>query len=107
MGHNVFPLGIMDFTVSRNSWGAQINSFEKKVDLQKFKINNFNAIFIRAPKVVSVGENIKTDYICDSEPIILDDGKHMACSFHPELEDDVRLHQYFINKFYHEKKIIY
>ena len=35
--------------------------------------------------------NIKTDYICDSEPIILDDGKHMACSFHPELEDDVRL----------------
>jgi 5'-phosphate synthase pdxT subunit len=104
IGHNVNPLSIMDFTVSRNSWGAQIYSFEKKINLENFKINNFNAIFIRAPKVLTFNNSIKVDYLDGEEPIILDDGKHMACSFHPELDQDLRLHQYFLDKFYNEEK---
>mgnify|MGYP001175028069 FL=1 len=104
IGHNVNPLSIMDFTVSRNSWGSQIDSFEKKINLRNFKINNFNAVFIRAPKILTFNNSIKVDYIDKNEPIILDDGNHMACSFHPELEQDFRLHQYFLDKFYNEEK---
>ena len=102
LGHNVEPLNIMDFTISRNSWGPQINSFEKEVDFKNFKISKFNAIFIRAPKVLKFNNNIKVDYIGRKEAVILDDGKHMACSFHPELGQDIRLHKYFLNKFYNE-----
>ena len=104
IGHNVNPLSIMDFTVSRNSWGSQIDSFEKKINLRNFKINNFNAVFIRAPKILTFNNSIKVDYIDENEPIILDDGNHMVCSFHPELEQDFRLHQYFLDKFYNEEK---
>ena len=100
IGHNVIPLNIMDFAISRNSWGSQINSFEKKINLRNFKISNFNAIFIRAPKIIRFKDNIKVDYIYEKEPVLLDDGSHMACSFHPELEQDFRLHQYFLEKFY-------
>jgi 5'-phosphate synthase pdxT subunit len=100
IGHNVSPLDIMDFTVSRNSWGSQIDSFEKKINLKNFNINNFNAIFIRAPKITSFNDSIKVDYLDKKEPIILDDDRHMVCSFHPELEKDFRLHQYFLDKFY-------
>ena len=104
LGHNVEPLNIMDFTISRNSWGPQINSFEKEVDFKNFRINKFSAIFIRAPKVLKFNNDIKVDYISKKEAVILDDGRHMACSFHPELGQDIRLHEYFLNKFYNEKK---
>ena len=103
--NNVKVLNIMDFSVSRNSWGSQIDSFERKIDLEAFKINSFNAIFIRAPKVDKIGEKInRVGYIDNSEAVILEDGAHMASSFHPELENDVRLHKYFLNKFYHGKE---
>ena len=69
-----------------------------------FGVNNFNAIFIRAPKVLKFNNDIKVDYINEKEAIILDDGKHMACSFHPELGQDFRIHQYFLDKFYNERK---
>tara|TARA_Y100001970_G_scaffold286216_1_gene407852 strand:- start:1195 stop:1767 length:573 start_codon:yes stop_codon:yes gene_type:complete len=97
---NVKVLNIMDFSVSRNSWGAQIDSFEKNIDLRQFSIDSFNAVFIRAPKVVEIGNSILRVGYFNQEPVILDDGKHLACSFHPELESDTRLHQYFLDKFY-------
>ena len=103
--NNVKVLNIMDFSVSRNSWGSQIDSFEKKIDLEAFKIKSFNAVFIRAPKVDKIGEGInRVGYIDNCEAVILEDGVHMASSFHPELEDDVRLHKYFLNKFYYGKE---
>ena len=98
LGHNVNPLNIMDFKVSRNSWGSQVYSFEKKVNLNEFSIDSFNAVFIRAPKVLEIGVKLKVDYI-EKEAIILEDDMHIACSFHPELEEDIRIHQYFLNKF--------
>ena len=101
--NNVNPLNIMNFSVSRNSWGSQVYSFEQKVNLKNFNIRSFNAIFIRAPKVTLIGKGIKIGYIEENEPIILEDGNHIACSFHPELNEDTRLHEYFLNKFYHEK----
>ena len=102
--NNVKVLNIMDFSISRNSWGAQIDSFEKDVDLNQFSIDSFNAIFIRAPKVVKIGDGIEKVGYLNREPIILDDGKHLACSFHPELEEDARIHKYFLDRFYYEER---
>ena len=102
--NNVKVLNIMDFSISRNSWGAQIDSFEKEVGLNQFSIDSFNAIFIRAPKVVKVGDGIEKVGYLNREPIILDDGKHLACSFHPELEEDTRIHKYFLDRFYYEER---
>ena len=97
-------LNIMNFSVSRNSWGTQIESFERSVNLKEFNIDSFNAVFIRAPKVLEVGDDIEKIGYLNEEPIILDDGRHLACSFHPELENDTRVHQYFLDRFYYEKK---
>ena len=101
---SVDTLGAMNIAVSRNSWGTQIDSFEKSVDLEKFNIKSFNAIFIRAPKITKVEGNVgKVEYL-DEEPILIDDGRHLACSFHPELDNDTRVHEYFLEKFYYGRK---
>ena len=101
---SVDTLGAMNIAVSRNSWGAQINSFEKSVDLEKFNIKSFNAIFIRAPKITKIEGNVgKVEYLGE-EAILIDDGRHLACSFHPELDSDTRVHEYFLEKFYYGRK---
>ena len=101
---SVDTLGVMNISVSRNSWGAQINSFEKSVDLEKFNIKSFNAIFIRAPKITKIEGNVgKVEYLGE-EAILIDDGRHLACSFHPELDNDTRVHEYFLEKFYYGRK---
>jgi len=101
---SVDTLGVMNISVSRNSWGAQINSFEKSVDLEKFNIKSFNAIFIRAPKITKIEGNVgKVEYLGE-EAILIDDGRHLACSFHPELDSDTRVHEYFLEKFYYGRK---
>ena len=101
---SVDTLGVMNITVSRNSWGTQIDSFERIVDLEKFNIKSFNAIFIRAPKITKVGENVEKVEYLDEEVILIDDGEHLACSFHPELDNDTRIHEYFLEKFYYGRK---
>tara|TARA_Y100001968_G_C19328530_1_gene703055 strand:- start:105 stop:680 length:576 start_codon:yes stop_codon:yes gene_type:complete len=99
--NKVKTLNVMDFSVSRNSWGAQVFSFEEKIDLKNFNILSFNSIFIRAPKVSKIGKKIvRYDFFKD-EIVILEDGMHLACSFHPEIEGDIRIHQYFLNKYYY------
>ena len=98
---SVDTLGVMNISVSRNSWGAQINSFEKSVDLEKFNIKSFNAIFIRAPKITKIEGNVgKVEYLGE-EAILIDDGRHLACSFHPELDSATRVHEYFLEKLYY------
>ena len=101
---SVDTLGAMNIAVSRNSWGTQIDSFEKSVDLEKFNIKSFNAIFIRAPKITKIEGNVgKVEYLGE-EAILIDDGRHLACSFHPELDSDTRVHEYFLEKFYYGRK---
>ncbi len=97
-------LNIMDFSVSRNSWGSQKYSFEQILNFEQFKINSFNAVFIRAPKVVDIGPKIENISYFNEEAVMIDDGKHLACSFHPELDNDNRVHEYFLNKYYYGKK---
>ncbi len=94
-------LNIMDFSIRRNAWGSQIDSFEKKISLKEFGINNINAIFIRAPKVKDIGRRIVKVGFFDDNPVIIEDNRHLVMSFHPELDNDSRLYRYFLNKSYY------
>ena len=94
--HNLKTLSIMDFEVERNGWGRQIHSFNKKIKFS-FSNNEIIGTFIRAPKITSYSNEIKCLSMIGNEPILLTDGKHLACSFHPEYSDDLSIYKYFIN----------
>lgn len=95
---NLLPLRILDFQVERNAWGRQLHSFEDELLLEFDEKDNFNAVFIRAPRISKIGKNIKVLASYKQEPVLLTDGRHIVSSFHPEIGSDYRIHQYFINK---------
>lgn len=98
-------LGFMDMKVQRNAFGRQRESFE--VDLQVKNIDrDFHAIFIRAPLILSVGNEV--DVICmhNQEIVAARQGHLLAASFHPELTDDERIHRYFLSMIREYKKEI-
>jgi len=88
-------LALMDISVERNSYGRQIASFEVDVEIEGFR-KPFHAIFIRAPRILAVGENVKTIASYNNDPIMVVENKVMATVFHPELTNDRRIHKYFI-----------
>ena len=94
---NLTPLGLMDFSVSRNAWGRQINSFSDDLDLE-FDNIRFHAVFIRAPKVSRMGKDLKALATYNNQPVMVTDGRHYVCSFHPEIGSDFRIHEYILNK---------
>lgn len=89
-------LGVMDVTVERNSFGRQIDSFEADLTIKGMDAS-FNAVFIRAPHIVSAGPS--TEILCEYEGkiVMARSGQFLGCSFHPELTDDHRITQYFID----------
>ncbi|MBC8214061.1 MAG: pyridoxal 5'-phosphate synthase glutaminase subunit PdxT [Candidatus Marinimicrobia bacterium] len=89
-------LDLMDITVSRNAWGRQVHSFVDDVSLSFSNSKPFGAVFIRAPKIDKVGNDITVLSEYQSEPVIVTNGKHLAASFHPELGNDTRIHKYFL-----------
>ncbi|MDK2886153.1 MAG: pyridoxal 5-phosphate synthase pdxT subunit [Thermosipho sp. (in: thermotogales)] len=88
-------LKAIDIKVERNAYGRQVDSFETDVNL-KFSSDPFRAIFIRAPKVVEYDNSVEVLSEYENSPILLRQGKILVASFHPELTDDVRVHEYFI-----------
>lgn len=96
-------LGLMDIVVERNAFGRQVDSFE--VDLDIAQLNNglskpFPAVFIRAPRLVSADEDAGVAVLArlaDGTAVAAQQGHWLATSFHPELTDDTRFHQYFLN----------
>ncbi|KIL52635.1 pyridoxal 5'-phosphate synthase glutaminase subunit PdxT [Jeotgalibacillus soli] len=95
VGYDEPHLGLMDVVVERNSFGRQVDSFE--ADLEVTGLNApFNAVFIRAPHIVSAGPNTEVLAVHDDRIVLARDGQFLGCSFHPELTDDHRLTQYFV-----------
>lgn len=88
-------LGLMDLTVERNAYGRQIDSRIGEVMLEGKPLE---AVFIRAPVIRSIGPqtNVLARYLND--PVLVEDGLHMAATFHPELTADARIHRYFLAK---------
>ena len=88
--------GMIDLTVRRNGYGRQLESFE--ADLAVVGLTEpVHAVFIRAPLVERVGSGVEVRARCDGVPVLLRSGTCTVASFHPELTDDVRIHQVFLD----------
>jgi len=95
---NMSPLNIMDFHLERNAWGRQVDSFSANINLNFDENRPFHAVFIRAPKISYIGKDVHILATFDDEPVLLTNGMHIVSSFHPEIGEDYRIHEYFINK---------
>ena len=97
--NQISTLGILDIEVSRNAYGRQADSFigNVKVDIndQAFDVK---APFIRAPKIISIGNSIDVIAKCNSDIVVVRSGIHYGLTFHPELSDIAFFHNYIFNK---------
>jgi 5'-phosphate synthase pdxT subunit len=91
-------LGLMDITVQRNAFGRQADSFEADLAIPELgKGGPYHAIFIRAPIIESVQGDVKIlSTLSDGRIVAAQQGRLLATSFHPELTDDARFHEYFL-----------
>jgi 5'-phosphate synthase pdxT subunit len=93
----VAPLGLMDITVRRNAYGRQLDSFETYMPIPQIGKKRFHAVFIRAPVIEKADNGVTILGEIDGSPVAVRQGNLLACSFHPELTDDVRMHKYFVS----------
>jgi 5'-phosphate synthase pdxT subunit len=89
-------IGVMDISVRRNAYGRQIDSFEHDLQIPELGRDSFPGVFIRAPIVESVKTGVQVLSKVNGNPVAVKQGKMLACSFHPELTDDLRFHRYFL-----------
>ena len=90
-------LGIMDTRVNRNAFGRQRDSFEAELEVEILD-SPFTGVFIRAPGIISCGPEVRVLSRLDDLIIAAEQGNMLALAFHPELTDDLRIHQYFLDK---------
>ena len=91
-------LELMDIWVKRNAFGRQRESFQMKLDIKN--IGEFEAVFIRAPAILKIAENVDVLAKIDDYIVAAQQDNLLAIAFHPELTDDTRLHEYFIKMAY-------
>ena len=89
-------LGLLDATIERNAFGRQVDSFETTIDAQKMG-GTIEAVFIRAPRFLTLGPGVETLATYRGEPVCVQEGRVLAMTFHPELTRDTTLHQYFVS----------
>ncbi len=87
--------GVLDAVVRRNGYGRQVQSFESEVRFGSGEGPPLPAVFIRAPLVVSVGEEVEVLATLDGIPVLVRQGPVLGSSFHPELTPDRRVHRLF------------
>jgi 5'-phosphate synthase pdxT subunit len=86
--------GWLDIRVARNGWGRQVHSFEAHADPSPLFCEPLPLMFIRAPKIESVGPSVEVVVSLENEPIAVRQGAVVGASFHPELTSDRRLHRW-------------
>ncbi|WP_018759305.1 pyridoxal 5'-phosphate synthase glutaminase subunit PdxT [Paenibacillus terrigena] len=94
-GQDGAHLELMDMTVARNAFGRQRESFETDLPVQGID-EPIRAVFIRAPLITQVGPEVDVLSTFNGEIVTARQGHLLAASYHPELTDDVRLHEYFL-----------
>jgi 5'-phosphate synthase pdxT subunit len=102
-GYDQPHLGVMDVAVERNSFGRQRESFEAELSVAGVG-EDFPAVFIRAPHIVSAGENVEILAKHEGRIVAAREGQFLGCSFHPELTEDNRITEYFIKMVQEAKK---
>jgi pyridoxal 5'-phosphate synthase pdxT subunit len=90
--------GVIDMTVRRNGFGRQVDSFEAPVAVDGLDGGPVTAVFIRAPRVETVGPGVEVLARWEGRPVLCRQGAAMAASFHPELSGDARLHRLFLDQ---------
>ena len=88
-------LGIADLEVERNAYGRQVRSFEADVLLAGDE-RPLPGVFIRSPRIRVAGADVEVLGELDGEPVLVRDGRLLLASFHPELTDDPRVHELFL-----------
>jgi 5'-phosphate synthase pdxT subunit len=98
------PLNLIDIAVKRNAYGRQRESF---VDNIRVNLNGtekaIQGVFIRAPQITHYGPDVHILGEYSGKPVIVANKGVLACTFHPELTDDISIHKYFINSFLKKK----
>ena len=94
-------LGAIDMGIRRNAYGRQIDSSIRE---GLFRGSPIEMVFIRAPKISRLGDGIEIVATEGSDPVVVRQGKTMAATFHPELSDDTRIHQAFLDLVQNSKK---
>lgn len=89
--------GVIDMAVRRNGYGRQIDSFETDLTVDGDDVP-FHGVFIRAPKVETIGATVQVLATHDGVPVLARQGNVMVASFHPELTGDARLHRLFLQQ---------
>ncbi len=90
------PLNAIDIVVRRNAFGRQVDSFESSIDVEGLS-EPFPAIFIRAPIVESVGDDVDVYAKVDDQIVLCGNATTLVASFHPELSSDTRIHEMFLS----------
>ena len=93
---NQDSMGVLDISVRRNGYGRQINSFEVDLQIDEIGPEPFRAVFIRAPKIESICDEVRVLTSYEESPVLVRQGNVLAASFHPELTGDLRIHRYFL-----------
>ena len=88
----------VDIAVRRNAFGRQVDSFESDLDVAGVAGGPLHAVFIRAPVVEAVGDEVEILATVDGQPVLCRQGHVLVAAFHPELGDDPRLHELFIDE---------
>jgi 5'-phosphate synthase pdxT subunit len=96
-------LALMDIGVERNAYGRQLDSRVTNIDPepefeQRSRPGKLEAVFIRAPKIRRVGPETKVLARYQGDPVLVEQGRHLVATFHPELTPDSRVHSLFLEK---------
>ncbi len=92
-------LHALDLEVARNAFGRQVDSFIAPLETNpESPITAFDGVFIRAPRFTKVGAGVKVLLQYRGEPVMVEQGKRLAASFHPELTENIAIHHYFVTQ---------
>ena len=89
-------VSVMDISVRRNAYGRQVDSFEADLEVRGMD-EPFRAVFIRAPAIERVGEDVDVLASVDGAAVLVREGRFLASTFHPEMTGDNRVHQMFVS----------
>jgi 5'-phosphate synthase pdxT subunit len=97
-------LGLLDVSVRRNAYGRQVASFEADLEVAG-EAEPLRGVFIRAPWIEEAGPEVEVLAVHDGRPVLAREGRILVASFHPELTDDTRVHELFLEAVREEKSV--
>ena len=97
-------LGLVDLEVARNAWGRQVHSFEAELDVDG-ETRPLHGVFIRAPWIEQAGPGVEILAEHDGHPVLARDGRVLVAAFHPELTEDTRVHEWFLELVEEERNV--